>query len=164
MSFQKLSCQIEISKRLVDSPAVIVTSQWGYSAQQEKIMRAQAFQNKEQMATMSGRKVMEINPRHPVIYDLFQKIQEDKEDEKAKSTAEMLWQAALIEGGYEISDPSALVKKVYGLMSAELGVDADAPLVEIELPEDPEPEPEEEVEEVGEDDEEAEEVEDKEEL
>ena len=51
-------CQIEISKRLVDSPAVIVTSQWGYSAQQEKIMRAQAFQNKEQMATMCGARIV----------------------------------------------------------------------------------------------------------
>lgn len=102
---------------------------------------------------MSGRKVMEINPRHPVIYDLFQKVQEDKDDATAKSTAEMLWQAALIEGGYEISDPSALTKKIYGLMSTELGVEADAPLVDIELPEDPEPEPEEEVEEVGADDE-----------
>jgi len=111
-------------------------------------MRAQAFQNKEQMATMSGRKVLEVNPYHPVIYNLFEKIQADKDDEKAKFTVQMLWQAALLEGGYEISDPSALVKRVYGLMSAELGVDADAPLREIELPEDPEPE-EEEVEEAG---------------
>jgi len=140
--------KIEISKRLVDAPVVVVTSQWGYSAQQEKIMRAQAFQNKEQMATMSGRKVLEVNPYHPVIYNLFEKIQADKDDEKAKFTVQMLWQAALLEGGYEISDPSALVKRVYGLMSAELGVDADAPLREIELPEDPEPE-EEEVEEAG---------------
>jgi len=160
--------KIEISKRLVDAPVVVVTSQWGYSAQQEKIMRAQAFQNKEQMATMSGRKVLEVNPYHPVIYDLFEKIQEDKEDEKAIFTAQMLWQAALLEGGYEISDPSALVKRVYSLMSAELGVAADAPLREIELPEDPEPE--EEPEDAGEDDaEDAEEVEetggdDKEEL
>jgi len=160
--------KIEISKRLVDAPVVVVTSQWGYSAQQEKIMRAQAFQNKEQMATMSGRKVLEVNPYHPVIYDLFEKIQEDKEDEKAIFTAQMLWQAALLEGGYEISDPSALVKRIHTLMSAELGVAADAPLREIELPEDPEPE--EEPEDAGEDDaEDAEEVEetggdDKEEL
>jgi len=134
--------KIEISKRLVDAPVVVVTSQWGYSAQQEKIMRAQAFQNKEQMATMSGRKVLEVNPYHPVIYDLFEKVQENKEDESAIATIKMLWQAALLEGGYEISDPSALVKQIYGLMSSELGVDPSAPLVEIELPEDPEPEEE----------------------
>jgi len=145
--------KIEISKRLVDSPVVVVTSQWGYSAQQEKIMRAQAFQNKEQMATMSGRKVLEVNPYHPVIWDLYQKVKENKEDETAISTTQMLWQAALLEGGYEIADPSALVKRVYGLMSSELGVDRDAPLVEIELPEDPEPEPEAEAEEAGEEEE-----------
>jgi len=149
--------KIEISKRLVDAPVVVVTSQWGYSAQQEKIMRAQAFQNKEQMATMSGRKVLEVNPYHPVIYDLFQKIKENKEDEKAIQTTQMLWQAALLEGGYEISDPSALVKQVYGLMSEKLGVDTDAALIEIELPEDPEPE--EEAEEAKTDDE-AEDVDD----
>ena len=145
--------KIEISKRLVDSPVVVVTSQWGYSAQQGKIMRAQAFQNKEQMATMSGRKVLEVNPYHPVIWDLYQKVKENKEDETAISTTQMLWQAALLEGGYEIADPSALVKRVYGLMSSELGVDRDAPLVEIELPEDPEPEPEAEAEEAGEEEE-----------
>ena len=85
-------------------------------------MRAQAFQNKDQMATMSGRKVLEVNPYHPVIYDLYEKIQEDAESETAARTVEMLWQAALLEGGYEISDPSALVKRIYSLMSSELGV------------------------------------------
>merc|ERR1711975_105241 len=54
--------KVEISKRLTDSPVVVVTSQFGYSAQQEKIMKAQAFQNKDQLSMMSGRKTLEINP------------------------------------------------------------------------------------------------------
>merc|ERR1719261_2210838 len=58
--------KVEISKRLTDSPVVVVTSQFGYSAQQEKIMKAQAFQNKDQLSMMSGRKTLEINPNHPV--------------------------------------------------------------------------------------------------
>merc|ERR1711939_815708 len=53
--------KVEISKRLTDSPVVVVTSQFGYSAQQEKIMKAQAFQNKDQIGMMSGRKTLEVN-------------------------------------------------------------------------------------------------------
>merc|ERR1712196_341036 len=139
--------KIEISKRLVDSPAVIVTSQWGYSAQQEKIMRAQAFQNKEQMGMMSGRKTLEVNPNHPVIIDLLEKVKADKEDAAALDTAQVLFQTALVESGYEVADPSALVNRVYRLMSKELGVDPDAAIKEVEVPEDEEEAEEEEGEE-----------------
>merc|ERR1719265_530332 len=59
--------KVEVSKRLTESPVVVVTSQFGYSAQQEKIMKAQAFQNKDQLSMMSGRKTLEINPNHPVV-------------------------------------------------------------------------------------------------
>merc|ERR1712050_102382 len=59
--------KVELSKRLIDSPVVVVTSQFGYSAQQEKVMKAQAFQNKDQLSMMSGRKTLEVNPNHPVV-------------------------------------------------------------------------------------------------
>merc|ERR1712113_981163 len=134
--------KVEISKRLTESPVVVVTSQFGYSAQQEKIMKAQAFQNKDQLSMMSGRKTLEVNPNHPVVIDLLSKVKENKEDAAAKDTAQVLFQTALIESGYELSDASALVNRVYRLMSKELGVDPDAPLKEIEVPEDEEEEEE----------------------
>merc|ERR1712157_434846 len=137
-----------VSKRLTESPVVVVTSQFGYSAQQEKVMKAQAFQNKDQLSMMSGRKTLEINPNHPVVADLLTKVKADKEDAAAMDTAQVLFQTALIESGYEIADPSALVNRVYRLMSKELGVDPDAPLKEVEVPE-------------GEEEEEAEEEDDK---
>merc|ERR1712151_618218 len=62
--------KVEISKRLTESPVVVVTSQFGYSAQQEKVMKAQSFQNKDQISMMSGRKTLEVNPNHPVVVDL----------------------------------------------------------------------------------------------
>merc|ERR1719510_2437548 len=130
--------KVEISKRLTESPVVVVTSQFGYSAQQERVMKAQAFQNKDQISMMSGRKTLEINPSHPVIADLLSKVKADKEDKAAKDTAHVLFQTALIESGYEIADPSALVKRVYSLMSKELGVDPEAPLKEVEVPEEEE--------------------------
>merc|ERR1719215_589952 len=127
--------KVELSKRLTESPVVAVTSQFGYSAQQEKVMKAQSFQNKDQVNMMSGRKTLEINPNHPVVVDLLSKVEADKEDKAALDTAQVLFQTALIESGYEIADPSALVNRVYRLMSKELGVDPDAPLKEVEVPE-----------------------------
>merc|ERR1711990_984453 len=128
--------KVEVSKRLTDSPVVVVTSQFGYSAQQEKVMKAQSFQNKDQVSMMSGRKTLEVNPNHPVVVDLLSKVKADKEDKPSLDTAQVLFQTALIESGYEIADPSALVNRVYRLMSKELGVDPDAPIKEVEVPED----------------------------
>merc|ERR1712137_337900 len=87
--------KVEISKRLTDSPVVVVTSQFGYSAQQEKVMKAQ-----------------EVNPNHPVVVDLLSKVKADKEDKAALDTAQVLFQTALIESGYDIADPTALVNRV----------------------------------------------------
>merc|ERR1712056_173525 len=127
--------KVELSKRLTDSPVVVVTSQFGYSAQQEKIMKAQSFQNKDQVGMMAGRKTLEVNPNHPVVADLLSKVKADKDDKPALDTAQVLFQTALLESGYEIADPSALVNRVYRLMSKELGVDPDAPIKEVGVPE-----------------------------
>merc|ERR1712083_416188 len=140
--------KVELSKRLTESPVVVVTSQFGYSAQQERVMKAQSFQNKDQVNMMSGRKTLEVNPNHPVVVDLLSKVKGDKDNKAALDTAQVLFQTGLIESGYEIADPSALVNRVYRLMSKELGVDPDAPLKEVEVPE-------------GEEEEEAEEEDDK---
>merc|ERR1712153_154585 len=156
--------KVEVSKRLTESPVVVVTSQFGYSAQQEKVMKAQAFQNKDQLSMMSGRKTLEINPNHPVIVDLLAKVKADKSDAVALDSAQVLFQTALIESGYEIADPSALVNRVYRLMSKELGVDPDAPLTEVEVPEGEEEEEEAEEEDKDDSEEEEAEEEKKEEL
>merc|ERR1712206_25975 len=150
--------KVEVSKRLTDSPVVVVTSQFGYSAQQEKIMKAQAFQNKDQIQIMSDRKTLEVNPNHPVVIDLLARVKMDKDDKVAVDTAQVLFQAALIESGYDISDPSALVSRVYRLLSKEIGVDPDAPMKEVDLPEEEEEEDDESGDDMG--DGEEEEVED----
>merc|ERR1712125_186023 len=143
---------VELSKRLTDSPVVVVTSQFGYSAQQERVMKAQSFQNKDQVSMMSGRKTLEVNANHPVIVDLLNKVKADKEDAAALDTAQVLFQTALIESGYETADPSALVNRVYRLMSKELGVDPDAPIKEVEVPEEEEKDDSEDDDEKSEDD------------
>merc|ERR1712190_11269 len=156
--------KVEISKRLTDSPVVVVTSQFGHSAQQEKVMKAQAFQNKGQLSMTSGRKTLEVNPNHPVIADLLVKVKASKDDSAALDTAAVLFQTALIESGFEIADPSALVNRVYRLMSKELGVDPDAPLKEVEVPEEEEEAEEDDKEDGDESDEKDDEDEKKEDL
>jgi len=120
-------------------------------------MKAQAFQNKDQLSMMSGRKTLEVNPNHPVVTDLLSKVKANKEDTAALDTAQVLFQTALIESGYEIADPSALVNRVYRLMSKELGVDPDAPLKEVEVPEEEEAEEDDSKEDEGEEEAEEEE-------
>merc|ERR1712061_946210 len=97
----------------------------------------------DQLSMMAGRKTLEINPNHPVIADLLAKVKVSKEDAAALDSAQVLFQTAILESGYEIADPSALVNRVYRLMSKELGIDPDAPLKEVEVPEDEEAEEEE---------------------
>merc|ERR1712144_63443 len=101
---------------------------------------------------------------HPVIADLLAKVKADKEDKSAVDNASVLFQTALIESGYEIADPTALVTRVYRLMSKELGVDPDAPLKEVEIPDEEEAEEESESEEKEEDGDAEEEKESKDEM
>merc|ERR1711860_473778 len=134
--------EVQLSKRLTTAPCTVVLSQFGYTAQQEKMMKAQAFGKAD--AYMAGKKNLELNPNHPVIIDLLQKVKDAPDEEATEKSAEMLFQVALVEQGYDLSDPSALAERVYALMSKELGVDPNAPLSEVEVPEDEEEEEEEE--------------------
>merc|ERR1712193_307921 len=113
---------------------------------------------------MSGRKTLEGNANHPVVVDLLAKVKANKEDASAVDSAQVLFQTALIESGYDIADPTALVNRVYRLMSKELGVDPDAPLTEVEIPEEEEEEAEEEDSDASESEEEKTEEGEKEEL
>jgi len=134
--------EVQLSKRLTTAPCTVVSSQFGYTAQQEKMMKAQAFGKND--AYMAGKKNFELNPNHPVIVDLLEKVKNDPDADVTKKSAEMLFQVALVEQGYDLSDPSSLAERVYSLMSKELGVDPNAPLTEVDVPEDEEEEEEEE--------------------
>ncbi len=127
--------KVILSKRLVDSPCVVVSSQYGHSALQERIMKAQAIQQKDEFGSFASKKTLEINPSHPIIVDLLARVNSDKEDAQAADTAVVLFEAAMLEGGYDLPDPAPLVAKMYRLMSNQLGVDPEAPLVEVQVPE-----------------------------
>jgi len=128
--------KVTVSKRLgtESSPLLVSSSKFGYSAQQEKMMKAQAFQNKEMMGMMIGKKDLEINPRNPVINNLLKIVSENKEDKQAKETGLLLFQVAILEAGFELNDTGNLVKSVFGLVGKNLGVDLKSK-VELELEE-----------------------------
>ena len=123
---------VKISTRLVDASVVLVTSQFGSSAFQEKLMRAQSLGREQDMSRMyTGKKILEINPDHPAI-------KADENDRTVAETADLLFQTAAIESGFEFDDATYFVRSVYRLMSTALNVDPNAEIREVELPEEEE--------------------------
>merc|ERR1712167_420120 len=82
--------KIVISDRVVTSPAVLVTSRYGYSANMERIMKAQAFADNKQAQYMVSKKTMEINPRHPIVIELNKLAKEDPKSEKVSDLGWLL--------------------------------------------------------------------------
>jgi len=98
--------KVAISQKLDDSPLFIFTSQYGFSAQMEKINKAQAFQNNEKApGYMMAKKSLEINPHHPVMKKLLEKVKESEDsslDEASTEYADLLYQMALLQSGFTI--------------------------------------------------------------
>lgn len=102
--------KVTISNKLDDDPVYILTSQYGYSAQMEKINRAQAFANQEKAASyMLAKKTLEVNPHHPVIKELLQRVKAaegGEVDQEVKDYATLLYNVALLNSGFLIENPT----------------------------------------------------------
>jgi heat shock protein 90kDa beta len=85
---------------------------YGWSANMQRIMQAQALGDAQRQAYMGGKKTIEINPRHPLIVGLLEKVKADEEDQSAKDTAKLLFEAALLESGYPMNDHQAFAGRV----------------------------------------------------
>nr|QBB20008.1 heat shock protein hsp90B [Ettlia sp. YC001] len=118
---------VKLSKRLASTPCVVVASKWGQSANMERIMRASAFSDPARAAMMRGQRTLEINPDHPLIIGLKDKVISDKDDEAAKATAALLYETALLESGFELDDAKDFSKRMYELIKEKIGVTADLP-------------------------------------
>ena len=139
---------VKVSNRLTSSPCVVVTSQFGWSANMERIIKAQAMGDGEGQSYMKGRRTLEINPKHPMIATLKSKV--DGEEEGAEQVAKLMYETALLESGFNIDDPRAYASLVHSVLKEQMGIDPEAEVEE---------EAEGEEEEVEEDEEEAEEEE-----
>jgi heat shock protein beta len=158
--------KIQVSARLDSTPCIFVTSQYGYSANMERIMHSQAFADNKRTSYLVSKKTMEINPRHPIVVELLKRTTESPDDESTTDLAWLLHDTALLNSGLPVSDAKAFSKRMYRTLQQGLSLDSLDLVPEIEVPEEPEPvEEEDDTEEaVVEEEEEAAEEEEKKEL
>jgi heat shock protein beta len=114
--------KIVISDRVVASPAVLVTSRYGYSANMERIMKAQAFADNKQAQYMVSKKTLEINPRHPIITKLTSMAKADAKGEKFVELAWLVHDTAFINSGFTMEKTDEFASRMYNLMKSSMGL------------------------------------------
>jgi len=127
--------KVTISNRVSQSPCVLVTGQYGWSANMERIMKAQTFSDASKQQWMLPKKTMEINPRHPVIQSLKAKSESNADDPALKDLVNLLYDAALVQSGFSMTDTTDFAKRIHRVVSMGLDVDPNA-----EVPQEPEEE------------------------
>ncbi|XP_058225478.1 endoplasmin homolog [Rhododendron vialii] len=121
---------VKISNRLADTPCVVVTSKFGWSANMERIMQSQTLSDANKQAYMKGKRVLEINPRHPIIKELRERVVKDAEDSSVKQTAQLIYQTALMESGFTLNDPKDFASRIYDSVKSSLSISPDAAVEE----------------------------------
>uniref|UniRef100_A0A8C5UQ64 Heat shock protein 90 alpha family class A member 1 n=1 Tax=Microcebus murinus TaxID=30608 RepID=A0A8C5UQ64_MICMU len=119
--------KVVVSNRLVTSPCCIVTSTYGWTANMERIMKAQALRDNSTMGYMAAKKHLEINPDHSIIETLRQKAEADKNDKSVKDLVILLYETALLSSGFSLEDPQTHANRIYRMIKLGLGIDEDDP-------------------------------------
>merc|ERR1719219_761003 len=117
--------KVVVSNRLVNSPCCIVTSQYGWSANMERIMKAQALRDTSTMGYMAAKKHLEINPDHSIIGNLREKADVDKNDKSVKDLVLLLFETALLSSGFSLEDPAVHAQRIHRMIKLGLGIDED---------------------------------------
>ena len=138
---------VKISNRLVTTPCSVVTSKYGWSANMERIMKAQALSDDNKMGYMRGRKTLEINPRHPLVRALREQSEADPNSETTKELAVVMYETAMLESGFSFDKPADFAGRLFDLVRKNMGVEADADVlsdseIDASLPEKKPKEPE----------------------
>nr|AIY24626.1 heat shock protein 90 [Graminella nigrifrons] len=120
--------KVVISNRLVESPCCIVTSQYGWTANMERIMKAQALRDTSTMGYMAAKKHLEINPDHPIMNTLRQKADADKNDKAVKDLVMLLFETSLLSSGFALEDPQVHASRIHRMIKLGLGIDEDDPV------------------------------------
>merc|ERR1711954_189542 len=117
--------KVVVSSRLVSSPCCIVTSQYGWTANMERIMKAQALRDTSTMGYMAAKKHLEINPDHSIVENLRQRAEADKNDKSVKDLVLLLFETALLSSGFSLEDPAVHAKRIHRMIKLGLGIDDD---------------------------------------
>merc|ERR1712125_86394 len=117
--------KVVVSSRLVSSPCCIVTSQYGWTANMERIMKAQALRDTSTMGYMAAKKHLEINPDHSIVENLRQRAEADKNDKSVKDLVLLLFETALLSPGFSLEDPAVHAKRIHRMIKLGLGIDEE---------------------------------------